>query len=127
MANAAAILLLLLIASAAAHTTTTMYKDEKCKREIKEMPQWQCVMWIASEPFGDAIAAPNRRYQPEEHLFSCCQHLNSLSSQCRCDAVWEMMMEITGYGDIACALAEQCGLKCSLTCPGSGHRGPALA
>ncbi|XP_047969123.1 2S sulfur-rich seed storage protein 1-like [Salvia hispanica] len=128
MANAAAILILLIASAAAASAstqTTTMFKDEKCKREFQEMTQWQCVMWIASEPFGDAIA-PNRRYLPEEHLFSCCEHLKSLSSDCRCDAVWEMMMEYTGYGDIACALGEQCGLECSLTCPGY-RRGPALA
>ncbi|KAG6387114.1 hypothetical protein SASPL_152299 [Salvia splendens] len=65
-----------------------MFTDDKCKREFKEMPQWQCVMWISSEPLGDAIA-PNLRYPPEEHLFSCC------------DAVWEMMMEFTGSGSSA--------------------------
>ncbi|XP_057793312.1 2S seed storage protein 1-like [Salvia miltiorrhiza] len=91
---AALILVLVAVGSASAYSYRP--RGEQCEREVEEqMPMRRCMMWAESKMRRgeDAFLRSGRRYG-EEHLEECCEELRQVSSECRCQAVKEMMMEM---------------------------------
>ncbi|XP_057777557.1 2S sulfur-rich seed storage protein 1-like [Salvia miltiorrhiza] len=121
---AALILLLVAVGSASAYSYRP--RGEQCEREVEEqMPMRSCMMWAESkmrrEPYadGDAFFRIGRRYR-EEHLDDCCEKLRQVSSECRCQAVKEMMMEMPqGQMEMQrmmCSLPTKCRMS-ACSCP----------
>ncbi|KAG8386176.1 hypothetical protein BUALT_Bualt03G0121800 [Buddleja alternifolia] len=100
---AALFAVLVAIASATTYTTvvtTTMDEEnprQSCQQEIKQQRMQHCMQWMMQmggrsyeTPFLRSAVA-NPRYQ-EEHLQECCQEMGNIRSECRCDAIKQMVM-----------------------------------
>ncbi|KAL1531542.1 2S seed storage protein 1-like [Salvia divinorum] len=115
-------ILILLIAAVA---TASAYRGDECEREVEQhMPMRSCMRWAESKmrdgPYADAFLRNDRRRGgEEEHLEECCSELRRLSSECRCGAVKEMMMEMPQQVEMQrmmCSLPTMCRMSpCS--CP----------
>ncbi|KAG6391879.1 hypothetical protein SASPL_149643 [Salvia splendens] len=113
--------LILLIATAAVASAYT-YRGDECEREVEQhMPMSSCMRWAESKmrrgPYADAY--DRRRGGEEEHLEECCSELRRVSSQCRCGAVKEMMMEMPQQVEMQrmmCSLPTMCRMS-PCACP----------
>ncbi|KAG6390109.1 hypothetical protein SASPL_151591 [Salvia splendens] len=88
---------LILLFATAAVASAYSYRGDECEREVEQqMPMTSCMKWAESKmrrgPYADAY--DRRRGGEEEHLEKCCAELRRVSSECRCGAVKEMMMEM---------------------------------
>ncbi|XP_047965477.1 2S sulfur-rich seed storage protein 1-like [Salvia hispanica] len=113
--------LILLIATVAT-ASAFRYRGDECESEVEQhMPMSSCMRWAESKmrrgPYADAY--DRRRGGEEEHLEKCCSELRRVSSECRCGAVKEMMMEMPQQVEMQrmmCSLPTMCRMS-PCNCP----------
>ncbi|KAL1553270.1 2S sulfur-rich seed storage protein 1-like [Salvia divinorum] len=107
--------LILLIVAIVGSASAYSYRGDRCEQEVeKVMPMRSCMMWAESKMRRGPHA------NKEEHLSECCSELGQVSSECRCKAVKEMMMEMpqrqVEMQRMMCSLPTKCQMS-SCACP----------
>ncbi|XP_047969551.1 2S seed storage protein-like [Salvia hispanica] len=114
MAKLAVLILLIAVATASAYS----YRGDECESEVEQqMPMMSCMKWAESKMRSGPYR--HRGGEEEEHLEQCCSELRRVSSECRCRAVKEMMMEMPQQVEMQrmmCSLPTMCRMS-PCNCP----------